>query len=362
MRALDRKFLAKMGDQYKKATPGLKVQAFHKGKKILDVAVGKTYEIYDWASVTKIVFTTSALMCRFEEGRWRLNDRIHKWVNWFPGESTWQMRDLLTHSAGLTWWYPFYKQVEKKTDKRTTPEEAWKIFEGILKRRILTDFKKQGAKSLKRHAIKSVYSDLDFFVLGFALEAISETNLYSVWTELREKLDLRNTDFHRRNRVPRAHRNVAPTEDCAWRGKVLKGEVHDQNTWALRGVASHAGLFGPIDDLSRWGLLLRASIRGDRKGFVSQKTARLFTKRAIPRSRGDWALGFMMPSKGTASCGPLFSAESVGHTGFTGTSLWYDPRKDLLVTILSNRVHPTVENTEIRNLRPLIHTWIAEDI
>src|SRR5690606_36055735 len=115
-----------------------------------------------------------------------------------------------------------------------------------------------------------------------------------------------------------------------------------------------------IDDLSRWGLLLRASIRGERKGFVSEKTARLFTKRAIPGSRGDWALGFMMPSKGTASCGPLFSADSVGHTGFTGTSLWYDPRKDLLVTILSNRVHLTVENTEIRNLRPLIHTWIVE--
>lgn len=363
MSALERKFLVKMGDEYKKATPGLKIQAFHKGKKVLDVALGKTYEIYDWASLTKIVFTTSALMSRFDEGSWRLNDPIHKWVPWFPEESTWQVRDLLTHSAGLTWWYPFYKQVTKKTDQRTSPEAAWEIFEGILRRRILSDFKKKGPRSLKRHALKSVYSDLDFFVLGLTLEAIAGAPLYEIWSELREKMNLSQTDFHRGNRCPSVHRNVAPTEDCAWRGKVLKGEVHDQNTWALRGVAPHAGLFGPIDDLSRWGLLLRASLKGSpRKGFVSEQTARLFTKRALPRTRGDWALGFMMPSKGTASCGPRFSADSVGHTGFTGTSLWYDPRKDLLVTILSNRVHPTVENIEIRNLRPLIHNWIAEEI
>jgi len=360
--ALERKFLKKIGDEYKKAAPGLKVQAYHKGKKILDVALGKTHEIYDWASLTKIVFTTSALMVCFDEGKWLLNDRIHRWVHWFPAESTWQMRDLLTHSAGLTWWYPFYKQLAKKTNSRTSPEDAWEMFEGILKRRIRADFKKKGAQSLKRQALQSVYSDLDFFVLGFALEAMAETNLYSVWTNLRERLNLHATDFHRNNRVPRGHRDVAPTEKCAWRGKVLKGEVHDQNTWALRGVAPHAGLFGPIEDLSRWGLLLRASLLGGKKGFVSQKTARLFTKRAIPRFRGDWALGFMMPSKGTSSCGSLFSADSVGHTGFTGTSLWYDPKKDLLVTILSNRVHPTVANTEIRNLRPLIHTWIVEEI
>lgn len=360
MNALERRFLSQIGDRYLQATPGLQVQAYQRGKKVLDIDLGETHGIYDWASVTKIVFTTTALMSFHDQGLWRLNDRINQWVSWFPEKSDWQVRDLLSHSAGLTWWYPFYKQMVKKTDARTSPEEAWLIFQGVLKRRVLQDFKKQGPKSLKRQAIKSVYSDLDFFMLGLTLEAIAGATLYETWSDLREVLGLRDTDFHRGNRVPRAHRDSAPTEKCAWRGKTLKGEVHDQNTWSLKGVASHAGLFGPIDDLSRWGLLLRASLRGEKKGFVSEKTARLFTKRAIPRARGDWAYGFMMPSKEGASCGPLFSPDSIGHTGFTGTSLWYDPRQDLLVTILSNRVHPTVENIEIRKLRPLIHSWIVE--
>ena len=336
------------------------MQAFRSGKKILDIEAGRTHRIYDWASVT-IVHTTTALMLKHDQKILRLNDPIHRWVPWFPEESTWQVRDLLSHSAGLTWWYPFYKQMVKKTGPRTSPEQAWEIFQGILRRRVLADFKKQGPESLKRHAVKSVYSDLDYFLLGIVLESVSGTTLYTVWSELNDRLGLRDTDYHRGNRCPKEHRDVAPTEDCAWRGKILRGEVHDQNTWALKGVAPHAGLFGPIDDLSRWGLMLRSAMCGKAvRGFPSAETVRLFTKRAIPRARGDWAYGFMLPSKEGASSGPLFSMDTVGHTGFTGTSLWYDPKRDLLVTILSNRIHPTVENIEIRKLRPLIHTWIAE--
>jgi CubicO group peptidase (beta-lactamase class C family) len=143
----------------------------------------------------------------------------------------------------------------------------------------------------------------------------------------------------------------------------MRGQVHDENTWSLKGVAPHAGLFGTLDDLSKWGLLLRSAMRGkNSKHFASSPTVKLFTHRAISRTRGDWALGFMLPGKDTPSAGPHFSAQSVGHTGFTGTSIWYDPKRDLLVTIVSNRVHPTRENKEYITLRPRLHSLIVEEL
>ena len=144
--------------------------------------------------------------------------------------------------------------------------------------------------------------------------------------------------------------------------KRLQGEVHDDNTWGLGGISSHAGLFGSIDDLAGFGLQLRAQIRGEAGARVGQATAGLFTQRAIPREAGDWALGFMMPALQGASCGRHFSERSIGHTGFTGTSLWYDPDRDLLVSILSNRVFGGRENKAFLTLRPQMHDWIVEHL
>ena len=100
-----------------------------------------------------------------------------------------------------------------------------------------------------------------FYSVLFMCEATSES-LYDGFQQVRARLDLRETDFHRGNQPLHARRLYAPTEDCKWRGKVLHGEVHDENTWALCGVAPHAGLFGPIDDLSHWGLALRDAYYG----------------------------------------------------------------------------------------------------
>lgn len=362
MSRIEQRFLEKLGDSWESATPGFCVQAFSQGKKIVDIEVGQTYPIYDWASVTKIIFTTTALMSFLDEKRFRLADPVSQWVEWFPEDSGVRLKTLLSHSAGLTWWYPFYKTVAPKTEG-LTPEEAWFVFEKVLKSRVLRDLKKRaGEKS--REPIQAVYSDLDFFLLGAALQRISGESLYETWSDLRERMGLKGTDFLRGNQPKRALKSYAPTESCKWRGGVIQGQAHDENTWSLRGVAPHAGLFGPIDDLGQWGLLLRKAMRGEKtRAFPSPETVRLFTRRSIPRSQGDWGLGFMMPTKGAASCGPLFSLSSVGHTGFTGTSLWFDPKRDLLVTILSNRVHPTRDNREfVTTLRKNIHTWIAEEI
>lgn len=358
--ALERGFLEKLGDSWEGATQGLVVQAFAKGRKVLDLEVGRTYERYDLASLTKIIFTTTAFMALYDEKRFRLADPVSRWVPWFPADHPARLKDLFTHSAGLTWWYPFFKTLAPRTAKLKSPEDAWDVFQSLLKRKVLADLETSPSEWPIE---KSVYSDLDYFLLGIALESITGTTLYTAWADLRDRLELEGLDFNRNNKPKYARSSYAPTEKDKWRGKTLQGEVHDENTWALRGVAPHAGLFGRIADVSGYGLLLRASMRG--KGsiiFPSSKTTARFTQRSIPRTRGDWALGFVMPSKAGSTAGPLFSLKSVGHTGFTGTSLWYDPDKDLLVTILSNRVHPTRDNTGFQKLRPLIHTWISEGI
>ena len=358
-RSIESRFLKKLGGEWEAATPGLVVQAYLSGRKIIDLEIGQTYPIYDWASLTKIVFSATALMFLHDEKRVRVNDPIAKWIDWFPKESRLRLRDLLSHSAGLTWWYPFYEPLSVQTTSKTTPEEAWEIFGQILKRKILNDLPKQTDEPKK-----AVYSDLDLFMLGIAMEKIAQASLYDLWSSTRERMGLNETNFLRANRAPLAKTKYAPTEhDANWRKMSLQGVVHDENTYALKGVAPHAGLFGPISDLSRFGLLLRKAMRGEKtRGYASPETVRLFTKRSIPRAQGDWALGFMMPTKGSASCGRHFSLQSVGHTGFTGTSLWYDPKKDLLVTILSNRVYPTRENKAFLPLRPKMHDLICESL
>jgi len=250
----------------------------------------------------------------------------------------------------------------KSPQRGDTPESSWAVFQKILHRQVLRDLSQQTTTEIQ--SPKTVYSDLDLFLIGIAMESIAGRSLYELWEMVNNRMELARTDFNRGNQ-PRYRRTLyAPTEDdTTFRHKLIQGEVHDQNTWALGGVAPHAGLFGTMDDLSSYGLLLRGAMQGKKsKRFASTDAVRLFTKRAIPRRQGDWALDFMMPSKSGASCGDLFSQSSVGHLGFTGTSLWYDPEKDLLVTILSNRIHPSVENIEIRKLRPKIHTWIAEEL
>ncbi len=358
MSRLEHRLLDKLGREWEGATPGLCIQAFFRGRKIVDVEIGQTYRFYDWASLTKIVFTTTALMHLHDIGAFRVNDPVSRWISWFPERHPARLRDLLTHSAGMTWWYPFFKNLAPKTREVASANEAWQIFQLLLRRRVLLDIEKNG---IPKGKIKSVYSDLDFLLLGLALEEIAGADLETVWADLRELVGFEDANFHPLNRPLYSRQSYAPTEVDAWRGQTIQGEVHDENTWALRGVAPHAGLFGSISDLSRWGILLRGGMIGrDSAVFPSAETVKLFTRRAIPVACGDWALGFMMPTKGSASCGPLFSAHSVGHTGFVGTSLWFDPKRDLLVTILSNRVYPTRENRLFQALRPKIHTWIAE--
>lgn len=341
---LEKNLIQKLSEHIRDVTPGVMVRAYQGGRIIADVAVGNTYAYYDLASLTKIILTQQAMMYAFESGKWNLQTTVKEILPWFPHEQV-KLTQLLTHSSGLTWWQPFFQEINVSLSR----DQKWRQLQEML------------AKSKLENSEQSVYSDVGFLVLGFALEKIYDRPLLDVWKHIKEKFYAGTTlEFHVDNQA--AHRTVlyAPTEESPWRHKLIQGEVHDDNAWALGGVAPHAGLFGSLDDVSWYALNMRSQILGIARYSIRQKTAQMFAKRAVPEGKGDWALGYMMPTPGSASCGNYFSLESIGHTGFTGTSVWYDPKADMIVTILSNRVLYGRENKAFAKLRPEIHNWIVE--
>jgi serine-type D-Ala-D-Ala carboxypeptidase len=327
-------------------TPGVVLRAHSGGKVVCDVQVGDARRYYDFASLTKIVFTQQALMQAYDRGAWTLQSTVGDFL---PDFSRPQIRltELLTHTSGLEWWMPFYESIDMAL--------PWQVRRQWLYRQL------QAAPC--RPTGTAVYTDLGFMLLGFVLEALHGKDLLAVWQDLRDSTYPGSSlAMHVDNQPVHPVEAYAPTELCPWRKKRLQGEVHDDNTWSFGGISTHAGLFGSIDDLAGYGLALRAQMRGLPGARVRAPTAELFTRRAIPREAGDWALGFMLPAIQGASCGSHFSPLSVGHTGFTGTSLWYDPERDLLVSMLSNRVHGGRENKAFLSLRPQIHDWIVEGL
>ena len=160
---------------------------------------------------------------------------------------------------------------------------------------------------------------------------------------------------------PRAWRaRTAPTEVDEWRGRLLVGEVHDENTWALGGAAGHAGLFGTAAGVGAFARAFLRTIAGEPIARRSGDDARRSSRRTnVPNSSRALGWDTMLP---TSSCGTLMSPTSIGHTGFTGTSLWIDWERDLYVVFLTNRVHPTRANEAIRRIRPLLHDAIVGEL
>ena len=329
-------------------TPGVQVQVFVSGKKKIDIAVGETYRYYDWASLTKVVNTVSLLMKAESAAELDSGDMLARFLPWAPLNVA--LRDLLTHSAGFPWWVPLFQSM---------PLEETFENKRLFLARTLRDLKRDGLDLgglLKQK--KSMYSDIDFWFLGLALES-GGLSIDRQFGEFAEQMGMSETRFHRENRPVHPRKFYAPTEACEWRKKTIQGEVHDENAWSLGGVAPHAGLFGPIDDLSRWALEIRKALHGESRVWT-EKVIRKYTQRAIPAAQGDWTLGFMMPTPGSSSSGKYFSATAFGHTGFTGTSVWFDMKKDWIVCVLSNRVNPTRKNEKFKLLRPQIHDWAIE--
>ncbi len=284
--------------------------------------------LYDLASLTKVVATTTMAMILVDEKRLDIDKPVHDYLPAFQGSGKEEVtvRHLLTHSSGLEATAPLFQEVRGK--------------EAYVERIAAMDLTYPPGS-------KSVYSDLGIILLGEILERISGRPL-DVFVRERVLLPLgmKHTGF----RPPRPlWPRIAPTEFDPWRGRMIQGEVHDENASAMGGVAPHAGLFSTAGDLS---LFARMLLNGGGR-IVSRQTLELFTKKAgVPDS--DRALGWDTKSAEGSSAGTLFSPDSFGHTGFTGTSIWIDPERRIFLILLTNRVHPTRENNLIREVRPAV--------
>ncbi len=300
-----------------------------------------TDTVYDLASLTKVIVTTTVAMILVDAGRLDLDAKVSAFVPGFRrgAKEGVRVRQLLTHTGGLLWWAPLYEELRGH--------------EAYLERIVEMDLDYEPGT-------KTVYSDLGLVLLGEVLARLAGAPFEEIARRsVFEPLGMSDTRY----RPPVALRpRIAPTEIDPWRGRALVGEVHDENAFGLGGVAPHAGLFASAGDLARFAqmLLNRGTLEGRR--IVSPGAVDAFTRRAGVKDSSR-ALGWDTPSDGTSkrsstpgepgysSAGSLFSPRSFGHTGFTGTSMWMDPERELFLILLTNRVHPTRDNRAILKVR-----------
>jgi beta-glucosidase-like glycosyl hydrolase/CubicO group peptidase (beta-lactamase class C family) len=337
--------------------PGAVALVARRGKIVLERAFGSmTYEkdaarvrpdtLYDIASLTKVVVTTTLSMILYERGLLDLESPVSRYVPEFRGEGKEKVlvKDLLAHSGGLLWWTDLFRKFEGKT-----PEES--------KRGYLATIHEMPLDYPPRS--KMVYSDLGILLLGEILERVTGKDLETLAKEeVLEPLGMSGATYRPSKTLLS---RIAPTEVDPWRGRLVQGEVHDENAFGLGGVAPHAGLFATARDLACFAqMMLNGGAYGGAR-LLEPETIALFTQRANLVPGSSRALGWDTPSE-PSSAGKLFSASSYGHTGFTGTSLWIDPERELFAILLTNRVHPTRENPKISELRPAFHDAVIEAI
>ena len=326
-------------------------------------AVMQEDTIFDVSSLTKPLATTVAMMLMVRDGKVRLDDRVTRFFHNFGvyGKTHVTFRHLLSHTSGLPAWRPYYKsilQIERRGEKiNFLGSEGAKRF-------VYQEISRERAEAPAGQ--KSIYSDLGFMLLGSLIEEISGTSLDRFCHEkIFRPLGLRATAFVdlslvRARRLTPITDMIAPTERCPWRKRVLCGEVHDDNAYAMGGVAGHAGLFTSARDVHAMLLRLEACWAGT-DDFIPQAVMREFwTRGDLPGS--TWALGWDTPSPSNSASGTLFSPLTVGHLGFTGTSIWIDLERDRHVILLSNRVHPSRDNEAIREFRPVIHDLVNQSL
>ena len=351
-------------------TPAAQLVIRHQGGVVHDVAMGfldpetkvrpvNAETLFDLASLTKL-FTTTAFMLLVEQGKVSVDDPVCNVLPEFSGMRPIQpyenplawgetvsvadqagmvdagkvtFRNLLAHNSGLPAWRAFKDQPDAESATRLALDT---FFSYPLGERVL-------------------YSDVGLILLGLALSTLTGSPLEeAIYQRVTKPLEL---SAHYQPTVPfQLAQNIAPTEFCKWRRRRIVGEVHDESAWRLGGVAGHAGLFGHAHDVAAFGQsFLDASLL--RREAISEMT-RLQAEFDCTR-RG---LGFALWSPDPEASSNPFSPSTFGHTGFTGTCLWVDPARALVVALLTNEVYNGREGRRIADLRVQIHRAIVESL
>jgi beta-N-acetylhexosaminidase len=326
-------------------------QAFGRLTYAADAPVTTVDTLFDLASLTKVIATATLVMRAVDEGMLALEDmvadRLPAWRG--PDRERVTVADLLEHASGLTAFLPFFRDHHGRAD---------------FERAICTLPLEYPPRT------QSIYSDLGFMLLAFILEdayrvpfsdlfrpdrifrlKAEATGVKGEPASFSDSSSFRSDSSLLFNPPKELRARCAPTELDLWRGRLLQGEVHDENTWELGGAAGHAGLFGTAEAV---GTFARLVLNGS---LAKPETLERFVRKStVPGSSRALGWDTMLP---TSSCGTRLSPRAIGHTGFTGTSLWIDPAQDLYVVFLTNRVHPARDNNQIQSLRRLVHDAVV---
>lgn len=302
-----------------------------------DAAPATENTIFDLASVSKVIATTTMAMILYERGLMDMETPLSSILPEFNGSdlrrSRVTLRLLLAHSSGLPAYEKLFLRARRKAE--------------LLKEALSTPLTSDPGT-------QAVYSDIGFILLGVALERLADESLDQFCQrEVFGPLGLVHTAFN----PPAAwHASVAPTaDDQRFRHRLIQGEVQDENASVLGGVAGHAGVFATARDVATFG---HAMLSAGAPILRPETVARFTSKEATPPGTSR-ALGWDTPSSPSQS-GQYLSPSSFGHLGYTGTSLWIDPVRQVSITFLTNRTWPDCSNEAIKQIRPRVHDAIME--
>ena len=307
------------------------------------------HTFFDLASLTKALATTLIVYSLINENKVKLTDTLED----FYGKSITDDKQkisislLLSHAAGLIAYKPFFAAYEPipRTENRE------KLLQSIL-----------GEPLAYEPGTSCVYSDLGFILLGNIIEKVTGETLAANFIQyVTAPAGLIRDIFYLPLEKTRPDKHIfAATEDCPWRGRVLRAEVHDEHCWLMGGVSGHAGLFGRAGGVG----LLCEHILDEWQRPENKYAWSNMLQQGLQRQQKTqtWCLGFDTPSAALSSAGKYIAPESVGHLGYAGTSFWIDPSRQLVVVLLTNRVHPSRENIKIREFRPAFHNAVIEAV
>lgn len=296
--------------------------------------------VFDLASLTKPLATTLAALLLVQDGRLGLEQPVSSILPVLKGtaKEKIQVRHLLLHTSGLPAYQPYYKVLLSQPHA-----ERRENLNGLLAAEPL----------ISRIGEKTVYSDIGFMFLRWVVEMVSGMRLDRFVTEMiYDPLGVTPL-FYIDSARDYSKWRFAATQRCAWRDCILEGVVSDENAYASGGIEGHAGLFGTAKAVGDMLGELIAVYQGTSSSGLFQ---RRWVKRFLDRDdASDRVFGFDVPTPGASSSGRYFSARTVGHLGYTGTSFWIDLERGISIILLTNRVHPSSKNDRIRVFRPAVH-------
>ena len=333
--------------------------------------------VYDVASLTKALVTTTLAMKFVEQGRLTVDRKLSHVLQSFSsfGKERITVRHLLAHCSGFPAHIAFYKKIAQLSKKANAGDftESELLHSREAVEMVYRDIVRSKTDNLPGKV--TVYSDVGFIILGSVLEVIGGGVPFRKLAEQQvfHPLRLMSSGFVdlallKRGLIESKPEIIVPTAKCPWREKIILGEVHDDNAWVMGGAAGHAGLFTTARDIHHVANELMHCWKGKGR-FVDREVVRMFWTKDSSVESSSWALGWDTPSQysssgagAVSSSGRFFSRHAIGHLGFTGCSIWIDPEREIDVILLTNRIHPSTDNESIKQFRPALHDLVMETL